>query len=413
MKRLIDIIQFPTDWERTKVSAIGKVFKGKGIAKTEVTETGLPCIRYGEIYTVYNYKVKDTRSFVSKESAAFSQPIQFGDVLFAGSGETSKEIGKAVTYIGNETAYAGGDIVILRSKKALSGLFLGYYLNSDFVNQQKTQSGQGHSVVHLYGKNVEDIDIVIPPITEQQKIASILSKWDEVIENQVQFIVAKQKQKKGLMHKLLTCEVRFPGFEEKWENLLLPQVSWYQEGPGLRKWQFRETGIKVINITNIVDGQIDLSKTERYISQEEFEKTYSHFLIDINDIVVASSGNSYCKHGIVKEKDLPLLMNTSVIRFKPLKNCDYNFLNQFLKSSLFKNQIDTFITGGAQPNFGPAHLAEVKIPFPTFNEQHKIGKFLEAFDLEITLLKRRLEALQIQRKGLMQVLLTGKMRVKF
>ncbi len=177
-----------------------------------------------------------------------------------------------------------------------------------------------------------------------------------------------------------------------WLRTKLPEVAWYQEGPGLRKWQFVDSGVKVLNITNIVDGKIRLDKTSRYISEAELNKKYKHFLIDAGDIVVASSGNSYCKHGVVRQCDLPLVMNTSVIRFKPLKGVCYNFLNQFLKSRLFKDQIDVLITGGAQPNFGPSHLERIDVLLPPMAEQEKIAKILSTWDEAIECISKLIES---------------------
>ncbi|WP_299022183.1 restriction endonuclease subunit S [uncultured Photobacterium sp.] len=196
-----------------------------------------------------------------------------------------------------------------------------------------------------------------------------------------------------------------------WRHLKLPEFAWFQEGPGLRKWQFTDSGCKVINITNIVNGYLDLAKTERHISEEELNAKYKHFLCNAGDIVIASSGNSYCKHGIVREQDLPLVMNTSVIRFKPLDNCDYEFLNQFLKSKYLKQQIDVLITGGAQPNFGPAHLKQIELNLPPINEQRIIAKVLSTWDKAITTTEKLIATSKQQKKALMQQLLTGKKRL--
>jgi type I restriction enzyme S subunit len=196
------------------------------------------------------------------------------------------------------------------------------------------------------------------------------------------------------------------GIPNGWRESLMPEISWFQEGPGLRKWQFKEEGIKVINITNMVDGVLDLSRTSRHISWEEFNSTYTHFECQENDIVVASSGNSYCKHAIVRKQDLPLVMNTSVIRFKPLEGTSYEFLNQFLKSSLFKEQIDFMITGGAQPNFGPVHLNKVVLAIPLLPEQQKIAKILSTVDEKIENIEQQITATEQLKKGLMQCLLT-------
>ncbi len=145
-------------------------------------------------------------------------------------------------------------------------------------------------------------------------------------------------------------------------------------------------------------GILDLTKTERHISNEELKEKYQHFLCDAGDIVLASSGNSCCKHGIIREQDLPLVMNTSVIRFKPLENCDYEFLNQFLKSFYLKQQIDILITGGAQPNFGPAHLKQVKLTVPPLPEQRKIAKILSTWDKAISTTERLIDNSKQQKK---------------
>jgi type I restriction enzyme S subunit len=105
-------------------------------------------------------------------------------------------------------------------------------------------------------------------------------------------------------------------------------------------------------------------------------------------------------------------MNTSVIRFKPLKNLDYKFLLAFLKSYFFKDQIDLLITGGAQPNFGPVHLRKINIKLPkTKEEQNAIATILSNFDLEIFGLEEKLGKYKMIKQGMMQVLLTGKIRL--
>ncbi|MCE9933817.1 restriction endonuclease subunit S [Aeromonas salmonicida] len=200
---------------------------------------------------------------------------------------------------------------------------------------------------------------------------------------------------------------------EDWSVYDLPDVIWYQEGPGLRKWQFQPKGLKVINVTNLQDdGFLDLDKTERHISWDEFEKTYKHFMCDAGDLVIASSGNSYCKSSTVRECDLPLLMNTSVIRFKPINDFSKGYMDIYLRSQSFKEKIDLLITGGAQPNFGPAHLNKIKIPAPTdYYEQTAIANVLSDSDALIGALEQLIAKKQAIKSGTMQQLLTGRTRL--
>ena len=141
------------------------------------------------------------------------------------------------------------------------------------------------------------------------------------------------------------------------EMIDFDKVVEFLEGPGVRKWQFTQEGIKLINIGNIVNSDIDLSKTDKYLSKEEVDKKYKHFLLSEGDFIMASSGVTWGKIAEIKKEHLPLCLNTSVIKLKPIDNMlSKRFLWHFIKSNIFRRQIDRLITGSAQPNFGPSHL---------------------------------------------------------
>jgi len=169
----------------------------------------------------------------------------------------------------------------------------------------------------------------------------------------------------------------------EWEVAKFPTVVFFQEGPGLRKWQWTNVGMKVINVTNILsDGQIDTANTRRFISLDEFNEKYRHFAVDDGDIVIASSGNTYGKIGRISAKDLPVMMNTSVIRLRSAdkRRLDDDFLYAFLRSDLFRNQMESFVIGSAQPNFGPSHLKQMVMPLPPLPVQRRIAGILSAYD---------------------------------
>jgi len=128
-------------------------------------------------------------------------------------------------------------------------------------------------------------------------------------------------------------------------------------------------------------------------------------------MVIASSGNSYGKTAVVRDQDLPLMMNTSVIRIKPVGKIIYGYLWTFLNSSLFKDQIDLMITGGAQPNFGPYHLKQVLLPYPLPKEQRAIAAALSDADGLIRALDALIEKKRAIKQAAMQQLLTGKKRL--
>ena len=127
--------------------------------------------------------------------------------MFAGSGETKDEIGKCAAFVDDIEAYAGGDIVVLRSKKADPG-FLGYYLNTGPINRQKASKGQGDAVVHISAAALADIQCTLPCITEQTAIAAIFSDMDAEI-TALEAKLSKARQiKQGMMQELLTGRTR-------------------------------------------------------------------------------------------------------------------------------------------------------------------------------------------------------------
>jgi len=203
--------ELPEGWQIKRTSSLGSFLKGKGISNSEKEESGLPCVTYGEIYTKHEIVIKKFSSFIDKDTAQKSQQIQRNDILFAGSGETLDEIGKCVAFTKDIEAYAGGDIVILRTKD-VNALYLSYSLNSDLLIRQKRKLGQGHSVVHIYSSGLKTLQVPLPSLEEQTRIAAVLSACDREIELLKKKQEKLKEQKKGLMQKLLTGEIRHPEF---------------------------------------------------------------------------------------------------------------------------------------------------------------------------------------------------------
>ena len=164
--------------------------------------------------------------------------------------------------------------------------------------------------------------------------------------------------------------------EKIWINI--PDVLFFQEGPGVRNTQYTTEGVKLLNVANLVDGKVDLSKSDRYISEDEAYGKYKHFLCDAGDFVIASSGIKVeyidKKMGFVDESMLPLCMNTSTIRFKVLDDnkLRIRYFMYYLKSQHFKDQLFKQITGSAQLNYGPSHLKKMIMPLISLSKQDEI-----------------------------------------
>ena len=182
-------------------------------------------------------------------------------------------------------------------------------------------------------------------------------------------------------------------------HFLITDYLWFQEGPGVRNTQYTSSGVKLLNVSNFVEGRIDLSTSSRYISSEEANGKYKHFLVDEGDFIIASSGIQVDyfekKMGFIRPEQLPLCMNTSTIRFKNLKpdELDMRYFMYYLKSNAFKNQLSRHIVGSAQLNFGPSHLKKMTFPMVAMERQRYIVDNLEKVYTLISLRKEQLRKL--------------------
>ncbi|MBQ4449682.1 MAG: restriction endonuclease subunit S [Prevotella sp.] len=198
---------FSGEWKEVRLRDIGAFFKGNGVPKNSITCEGHKCLTYGDLYTKYDYVISDVKSFIDDSTAGISTRIQYGDICFAGSGETKEDIGKCAAFIDDDYGYAGGDIIVFRAN-ATNPITLSYILNSDYVIRQKSNMGQGHSIVHIYPYQLEKVKLKLPPKKEQDAIASILLEADKEIELAKEKLAKLKSQKRGLMQQLLTGKKR-------------------------------------------------------------------------------------------------------------------------------------------------------------------------------------------------------------
>lgn len=178
----------------------GTFLKGKGIPKDDVIESGIPCIRYGEIYTSHHIIIRKFRSFISEEVASNSFQLNKGDIVFAGSGETITEIGKSVCFVDDFEAYAGGDTIIFRpDSKKINSVYLTYLLNSLISRLQLNKMGTGATVAHIYPEDLKKIRIPLLDISIQNEIAVEM----ETIFKSIDQLKSKLQSSKALQKSLI------------------------------------------------------------------------------------------------------------------------------------------------------------------------------------------------------------------
>ena len=184
----------------------GRFFRGNGLTRSDIKKEGVPCIRYGELYTKYDILLANPESHISESLAEKCRHIKHGDVLFTLSGETAEEIGKTVAYVGKEQVAIGGDLAVFTNHKQ-NPLYLSYILNAPDALKQKELSATGSMVVHITCKRLAEICVPLPSLREQARIAEILTAADERLAAERKHLAKLKNIKRGLMEDLLTNRV--------------------------------------------------------------------------------------------------------------------------------------------------------------------------------------------------------------
>lgn len=163
---------------------------------------------------------------------------------------------------------------------------------------------------------------------------------------------------------------------EEWTWVQLSDVSIIQEGAGIRKFQYKNDGVQLLCVTNILENNIDLDKKQIFISKEEYIKKYQHLTPIKDDIITACSGGSWGKVAIY-DLDETVMLNTSTLRMRFFGDLSINkFLYYITQSAFFKDQLKKQMVG-IQPNFGYAHYSRIEFPLPPLNEQKRIVEKIE------------------------------------
>ncbi|HHX7297430.1 TPA: restriction endonuclease subunit S [Neisseria meningitidis] len=178
-KKLIEMIQTaPVEWK--PLGEVGLLVRGNGLQKKDFTESGVPAIHYGQIYTYYGNQTDKTLSFVSPELAEKLKKVDKGDVVITNTSENIEDVGKALLYLGEEQAVTGGHATIFKPSKEIVGKFFVYFTQTEIFDKAKRKFAKGTKVIDVSATDMAKIQIPIPPLETQQKIVKILDKFTEL-----------------------------------------------------------------------------------------------------------------------------------------------------------------------------------------------------------------------------------------
>ena len=306
--------------------------------------------------------------------------------------------------------------VVLKPKTMIDPKFAFYQLKSyRYLHYLKSYSyGLTSDRLRLYFNDFGIIPFICPPLKEQQKIAQILTTWDKAISKQEALIAEKEQLKKGLMQKLLSGEVRFKGFDGEWEEVRLGDIGEFKTSSVNKIIDENEQIVNLINYMDVykhkhIDKNFKCSSTS--VKKENFDKVN----LKKGDILFTPSSETPddIGHSSVIVEDLPnTVYSYHLIRFRPKKNLDIGFSGYVFNNILILKEFARKATGSTRFTLSIKDFKETKASLPPLEEQQKIAQLLTTADKEIELLKEELEVLKEQKRGLMQKLLTGGVRVR-
>lgn len=380
--------EFTDDWQEKKLGDIVQFLKGKDISKTDITNHGkTPCIRYGEIYTIYSECIRDIYSRTNLPTTDLILST-VEDVIIPSSGEDRLDIAKACC-ITTEGVALGSDINILRH--ANNGVFLAYYLNNA-KKKEIASYAQGISIIHLYSSQLKLLSIKLPSLPEQQKIANFLSSVDTKLEQLNKKKELLEQYKKGCMQKIFSQEIRFqdsngdnfPNWQEKKlgdiANIIMGQ------SPSSKNYNNQSVGLPLIQ------GNADLKNRKTIIRFWTSQMTKKCLKGDLILSVRAPVGS-------VGIADFDACIGRGVCCLKAL-NCERLFLFQFFIH--FEGFWYKFGQGSTFDSINSNDLKNLKIPFPSLPEQQKIADFFSSIDTKLELVNKEIELAKSFKKGLLQ-----------
>jgi type I restriction enzyme S subunit len=374
----------PADWKEVRLGEHAAFFKGNGLSKSQLIDDGpQQCVHYGELFTHYGPVIENVTSKCVAFEGSFKSLA--GDVLMPGSDVTPRGLATA-SAIKVSDVVLGGDVIVIRTKPtSLYGPFL-----SNFIRMSKgrvLRLVKGSTVYHIHAKDLADLEVLMPPLKEQEAIADALSDADVAIESLDALVAKKRDLKQATMQQLLTGRTRLPGFTADWNEVRLGSFI------SLR------TGKLDVNAGS-PDGVFPFFTC----SQETLRINHAEF--SGKSVIVAGNGDLGVKFF---DGEFNAYQRTYILQSLDERNLDVSFLYAYMLR--YVESLRKATQGSTIQYLKKQQFTEARLPLPVLGEQQAIAEALSAMDDELEVLTEQAFKLRMVKQGMMQDLLTGKVRL--
>ena len=408
-----EIGMVPVRWSVSDFGSKVKIYRGGSPRPIQdyltQAQDGINWIKIGDVREGDKY-ITSTEEKIIPAGVARSRTVHAGDFILS----NSMSFGRP--YILNiDGCIHDGWLTIQKYEKTFSKNFLYYLLSSDSVYQQYISMAAGSSVKNLNKEKVSALVVAYPDIKEQERIADALSDIDSLIATLEKQIAKKKAIKQGVMQELLTGKRRLPGFSGEWQDFNLmknskvkARIGWQ----GLKKSEYLDSGYALlVTGTDFDDGRVLWDRCH-YVARSRYEQD-SNIQLQNNDILITKDG-SLGKSALVQGLTKPATLNSGIFVIRPMQNAyDPIFVYHVLSSLVFKSFLDRLSAGSTIIHLYQKDISKFEFLLPpTVAEQEAIAEVLSEMDADIAILESKLAKYRQVKQGMMQQLLTGKIRLK-
>ena len=413
----------PDDWEVKRLGDSVDILRGGSPRPIEnyltTNADGINWIKIGDVKPNDKY-IRKTEEKIIPEGKSRSREVKKGDFILSNSMSFGRPYILAI-----DGCIHDGWLTIQKYAETFDKEFLYYLLGSDEVFNQYVQMAAGSSVQNLNKDKVADLQLKIPPLPEQQRIAKALSDVDALISTTEKLIQKKKNIKQGAMQNLLTGKKRLPGFgpqtksptykqtelgliPEDWEVMSLGEFCQIKDGTH-GTYARVENGYLLLSAKNILNGKLDIQESESLISENAYKEIVKNGFPKKKDLLISCVGTIGRCCIFDTDEEIAFQRSVAFIRQNQIDNL---FLMYFIQSDLFQKQLREAVNASTLGGVYLGAFNPLQISFSSDKkEQTAIANVLSSMDKEIETLNTKLEKYRNLKTAMMQQLLTGKIRL--
>lgn len=413
----------PGHWDVVQLGRIGVFSKGTGGTKDDEVPDGIPCVRYGDLYTTHKYFISQTRGYISPTKESAYTEIKRGDVLFPTSGETIEEIGKSAVNLMPAQVLCGGDLIIFRPTIPIDPRFAGYLLDCPAAQTQKSMMGRGITIMHIYSSQLKYLWLALPPLDEQAAIVRYLDHTDELINRYIsakeRLIALLEEQRQAVIRQAVTCGLDLSTHRKA------SGVPWLGDVP--QYWDVRRVKhLYYESDERSLSGDEELMSVSHITGVTPRKQNVTMFLAESNegyklcrpgDIVVNTMWAYMAALGVARQVGL-VSPSYGVYRPKNADLLDPEYVDLLLRTENYRVEYNRRSTGitASRLRLYPDTFLDLPLLYPPPDEQTAIVKRLSLataeIDADIARARRHIALLNEYRTRLIADAVTGQIDVR-